>query len=107
MIKKQLEYPFDYSFHTINPDWGIIVQVCDILKDKKIKTNLEHIKGHQDDDMSYEKLDLPAGLNTDVDFMAVDYRTTQGNLREKAIQLPSHRVQLHVSGCTITSQYYK
>eukprot|EP00957_Ditylum_brightwellii_P146525 11155537-Ditylum_brightwellii.AAC.1 len=53
---KQLEYPYDYSFHTINPDWDIIVHICDILKDNKIKTNLEHVKGHQDDNMPCEEL---------------------------------------------------
>eukprot|EP00957_Ditylum_brightwellii_P000317 24946-Ditylum_brightwellii.AAC.1 len=87
-INKQSEYPYDYSFHTINPDWDIIVQICDILKDKNIKTDLEHIKEHQDDDTPYEELDLPACLNTEVDFMAVDYRTTQGAPREKVIWLP-------------------
>eukprot|EP00957_Ditylum_brightwellii_P191949 14611737-Ditylum_brightwellii.AAC.1 len=71
-INKQLEYPYDYSFHTIDPDWDIIVQICDILKDNKIKTDLEHAKGHQDDDMPYEELNLPSHLNTEVDFMAVD-----------------------------------
>eukprot|EP00957_Ditylum_brightwellii_P161109 12266644-Ditylum_brightwellii.AAC.1 len=32
-----------------------------------IKTNLEQVKGHQDDDTLYEELDLPAHLNTEVD----------------------------------------
>eukprot|EP00957_Ditylum_brightwellii_P123126 9387791-Ditylum_brightwellii.AAC.1 len=45
---------------------GIIVQICDILKDSKIKINLEHIKGHQDDNTPYEELNLPACLNTEV-----------------------------------------
>eukprot|EP00957_Ditylum_brightwellii_P142129 10828980-Ditylum_brightwellii.AAC.1 len=106
-IKNQLEYPYDYSFHTIDPDWDMIVQICDILKVKKIKTNFEHVKGHQDDDRPYDELDLPAHLNTDVYFMAVDYHTTRGVPREKVIQLPSNKAQLHVSGCTIISQHCK
>eukprot|EP00957_Ditylum_brightwellii_P078575 5974042-Ditylum_brightwellii.AAC.1 len=77
-INMQLEYPYDYSFHTINPDWDIIVQICDILKDNKFNTDLEHVKGHQDENMPYEELNPPARLNTEVDFMAVDYQTTQG-----------------------------
>eukprot|EP00957_Ditylum_brightwellii_P054980 4167230-Ditylum_brightwellii.AAC.1 len=84
-INKQLEYPYDYSFRTIDPDWDITVQICDSLRSKKIKTNLKHIKGHQDDDTPYEELDLPARLNTEVDFMDVDYWTTCGILREKVI----------------------
>eukprot|EP00957_Ditylum_brightwellii_P021658 1632910-Ditylum_brightwellii.AAC.1 len=84
-INKQLEYPYDYFFHTINLDWDIIVQICDILKDNKIKTDLEHVKGHQDDDTPYEELNLPACLNIEVDFMVVDYWTTQGIPREKVI----------------------
>eukprot|EP00957_Ditylum_brightwellii_P159764 12160243-Ditylum_brightwellii.AAC.1 len=94
-INKQLEYLYDYSFHTINPAWDIIVQICDALKDSKIKINLEHIKGHQDDNIPYEELNLLAHLNTEVDFMAVDYRTTRGVLREKVIQLRSNKAQLH------------
>eukprot|EP00957_Ditylum_brightwellii_P011108 841965-Ditylum_brightwellii.AAC.1 len=96
-INKQLECPYDYSFHTINPDCDIIVQICDILKENKIKTDLEHIKGHQDDNTPFEELNLPAHLNTEVDFMDVDYRTTRGVPREKVIQLPSNKAQLHVS----------
>eukprot|EP00957_Ditylum_brightwellii_P060213 4573325-Ditylum_brightwellii.AAC.1 len=34
-INRQSEYPYDCSLHTINPDWGIIAQICDILKDKR------------------------------------------------------------------------
>eukprot|EP00957_Ditylum_brightwellii_P010438 789859-Ditylum_brightwellii.AAC.1 len=75
-INKQLEYPYDYFFRTTNPDWDIIVQIYDALKDKKIKTNLEHVKGYQDDNKPYEELDLLARLDTEVDFMAVDYQTT-------------------------------
>eukprot|EP00957_Ditylum_brightwellii_P020085 1515383-Ditylum_brightwellii.AAC.1 len=55
-INKQLNYQYDYPFHTIDPDWDIIVQICDILKDSKIKINLEHAKGHQDDNTPYEEL---------------------------------------------------
>eukprot|EP00957_Ditylum_brightwellii_P194917 14849919-Ditylum_brightwellii.AAC.1 len=36
-IKKQQTYMFDYSFHTIDPDWDIIAKICNILKLMNIK----------------------------------------------------------------------
>eukprot|EP00957_Ditylum_brightwellii_P143268 10915234-Ditylum_brightwellii.AAC.1 len=59
--------------------------MCDILKDNKIKTDLEHVKGRQYDNTPYEELNLPVHLNTEIDFMAVDYWTTWGVPIEKAI----------------------
>eukprot|EP00957_Ditylum_brightwellii_P177263 13503689-Ditylum_brightwellii.AAC.1 len=81
-INKQLEY---YSFHIIKPGWDIIVQICDILKDNKIKTNLACIKGHQDNDTPYEELNLLAHLNIKADVTAVHYWTMHGAPREKVV----------------------
>eukprot|EP00957_Ditylum_brightwellii_P036601 2773344-Ditylum_brightwellii.AAC.1 len=106
-IAKQQTYPFDYSFHTINPDWDIIAQICNILELMNIKAEFQHMKGHQDNVKYYEELNLPAQLNINVDFLAINYRTTRGMQRTKVPRLPNNKAQLHMSDTTITSKYHK
>eukprot|EP00957_Ditylum_brightwellii_P163607 12457001-Ditylum_brightwellii.AAC.1 len=77
-IAKQQTYPFDYSFHTIDPDWDIIAQMCNILDLMNINAKFLHVKGYQDDVKHYKELNLPAQLNIDVCFLAVNYRTKRG-----------------------------
>eukprot|EP00957_Ditylum_brightwellii_P156381 11902204-Ditylum_brightwellii.AAC.1 len=72
-IAKQRTYPLDYSFHTIDPDWDIIAQICDIFETMNIKLEFKHEKGHQDDNIPNKELDLPAQLNIEVDFLAINY----------------------------------
>eukprot|EP00957_Ditylum_brightwellii_P127382 9713481-Ditylum_brightwellii.AAC.1 len=56
-----------------DPDWDIIAQICNILELMNIKAEFQHMKGHQDDAKHYEELDLPAQLNINVNFLAVNY----------------------------------
>eukprot|EP00957_Ditylum_brightwellii_P111047 8468527-Ditylum_brightwellii.AAC.1 len=62
-----------------------------------IKAEYKYVKGHQDDDMPYKKLDLPAQLN-----LADNYRTTKGMNRTKVMGLPINKVHLHASDFMIT-----
>eukprot|EP00957_Ditylum_brightwellii_P040448 3061505-Ditylum_brightwellii.AAC.2 len=77
-IAKQQPYLFDYSFCTINPDWDIIAQVYKMLELMNINAEFQHVKGYQDNVKHYKELKLLAQLNIDVDFLAVNYRTTRG-----------------------------
>eukprot|EP00957_Ditylum_brightwellii_P036338 2751714-Ditylum_brightwellii.AAC.1 len=77
-IAKQQAYLFDYSFHTIDPEWDIIAQICNILDFMNINEEFQHMKGHQDYVKHYKELNLPAQSNIDVDFLTVNYRTTRG-----------------------------
>eukprot|EP00957_Ditylum_brightwellii_P156985 11947542-Ditylum_brightwellii.AAC.1 len=65
-----------------------------VLEVMNIKTEFKHVKGHQDDVKHFEKLDLPAQLNVDVDFLAVDYRTTKGMKCTMVPQLLINKAQL-------------
>eukprot|EP00957_Ditylum_brightwellii_P160949 12253957-Ditylum_brightwellii.AAC.1 len=56
-----------------------------------IRTDFKHMKGYQDDDTHYEELNIPAQLNIDVDFLAVDYRTTKGIKRTAGMWLPVNK----------------
>eukprot|EP00957_Ditylum_brightwellii_P131862 10055557-Ditylum_brightwellii.AAC.1 len=104
-IVKQKTYLFNYSFHTIDPDWDTIAQICDILATMNIKAEFKHVKGYQDDDTPYKELDLPAKLNTNVDVLAIGYRTTKGMKCTKVMWLPINKIQLHASDSTITLKY--
>eukprot|EP00957_Ditylum_brightwellii_P077786 5911155-Ditylum_brightwellii.AAC.1 len=64
-IHKQQSYEYDYSFHTLDPDWDIIAQICSVLQSSSIEDEFIHVKGHQDDETPYEQLDLPARMNID------------------------------------------
>eukprot|EP00957_Ditylum_brightwellii_P112638 8586281-Ditylum_brightwellii.AAC.1 len=72
-----------------------------------IKADFKHVKGHQDDAKHYEELDLPAQLNTDVDFLASNYQTTKGMKCIKVLQLPINKAQLNMPDYMITSNYPK
>eukprot|EP00957_Ditylum_brightwellii_P192746 14676142-Ditylum_brightwellii.AAC.1 len=62
------------------------------------------MKGCQDDVKHHKELDLPAQLSIDVDFLAVNYRTTRGMQRTKVPRLWINKAQLHTSDTTITSK---
>eukprot|EP00957_Ditylum_brightwellii_P052280 3965176-Ditylum_brightwellii.AAC.1 len=106
-ITKQQTYLFDYSFHTIDPDWDIIAQIFNILDLMNINTKFQHMKGHQDDMKHYKELNLLAQLNIDIEFLAVNYRTTRGMQPTKDPRLPINKAQLHMSDTTIISIYHK
>eukprot|EP00957_Ditylum_brightwellii_P176454 13437188-Ditylum_brightwellii.AAC.1 len=72
-----------------------------------IKAEFKHVKGYQDDLKHYKELDLPAQLNIDVDFLAVNYQRMRGMQCTKVPRLPINKAQLHTSDTTITSKYYK
>eukprot|EP00957_Ditylum_brightwellii_P041992 3179603-Ditylum_brightwellii.AAC.1 len=77
-IIQQKSYSHEYLFHTINPDWDVIAQICNVIKSITISKEFIHVKGHQDDAIPYKELDLPAQMKIDIDFLAVDYRATVG-----------------------------
>eukprot|EP00957_Ditylum_brightwellii_P096425 7343441-Ditylum_brightwellii.AAC.1 len=56
-----------------------------------IKADFKHMKGNQDDAKHYEELDLPAQLNINIDFLAVDYRTTESMKCTKVPQVPINK----------------
>eukprot|EP00957_Ditylum_brightwellii_P131577 10034486-Ditylum_brightwellii.AAC.1 len=65
------------------------------------------MKGHQDDVKHYKELNLSAQLNINVDFLAVNYRTTRGVQCTKGPRLLINKAQLHMSDTIITLKYYK
>eukprot|EP00957_Ditylum_brightwellii_P036951 2796951-Ditylum_brightwellii.AAC.1 len=72
-IKTQQQYPYDYSFNTLTPDWDIIAQTVAVLQRSDISGEFEHVKGHQDKDRKYKDLPLPAQMNVNVDILVVAF----------------------------------
>eukprot|EP00957_Ditylum_brightwellii_P113818 8677413-Ditylum_brightwellii.AAC.1 len=72
-ICQQQSYPYDHSFHTLNPDWDAIAQIVSIINKSNLYAELRHVKGCQDKNKMYEELSFPAQLNIDVDAQAVEF----------------------------------
>eukprot|EP00957_Ditylum_brightwellii_P174417 13280336-Ditylum_brightwellii.AAC.1 len=75
----------DYSYNTLEPDWDLIAQSAITLHTYGKNLLIPHVKGHQDNDMSEEDLDLPARLNISADRLATHYRIQHGQIH---LQVP-------------------
>eukprot|EP00957_Ditylum_brightwellii_P084101 6393749-Ditylum_brightwellii.AAC.1 len=71
-----LSYPYDYLFHTLDPDWDTIAQIVPIINEPNLHAELKHVKGCQDKNKLYEELSLPAQLNIDVDAQAMELQSS-------------------------------
>jgi hypothetical protein len=90
--------------HTLSPDWDVIKMLA--ITNTELPTNETHwVKGHQDLDMEYDLLPLPAQLNCDADFEAGQFQQHHAQPRPKAPMLPSTQAELVISGETIHSHY--
>jgi hypothetical protein len=64
------------------------------------------MKGHQDDNTSYDKLTLQAQLNVDADHEARNFQWNHApTLRDLAPLSPHTYVQLNIDGRTISGHY--
>ena len=78
-----------------------IIQTIQNLAPKQ--HTLEHVKGHQDDQISIEKLPWKAKLNVYCDFIATKELNKIISRQQTTIQLlPASRIKLDIDGTTIT-----
>jgi hypothetical protein len=75
----------------------IVVQVAPA----NLNVTYKHVKGHQDDDSSYESLPFLAQLNVDADKYAGEYQTHHGSYRPLISLSPTHPIALNINGKTI------
>ena len=59
---------------TITSDWDILQIIISSLVQFQHKPTLSHVKGHQDSEVSYAQLSLPAKLNVDADHLTSRYQ---------------------------------
>lgn len=74
-VKKGRKYHEYYPTMTTAADWDVIHEIVESMKILKANPTTHHVKGHQDDDKSYDELPLPAQLNIDADALAEKYQS--------------------------------
>jgi hypothetical protein len=105
-IMQRCQYSANYATATLAPDWDLLKQIYDAIQDLTITPKFEHVKGHQDNKVAYQKLSLPAQLNVDADHEAGNFQWNHAPTQRDHV--PTHastRVQLHVAGSTVTGHY--
>jgi hypothetical protein len=65
------------------------------------------VKGHQDDGVPVEFLELPSQLNVEADALATFALQEYGSIKPEVPFDPSVGVQLNINGCAITRQFHK
>jgi hypothetical protein len=92
--------------HTTIAEWDILIEVWktkEQLSEKSITMN--HIKGHADNQQSYNRLTLLQQLNVDADKLANEYIQDHPTKNyTKANIFPSSGIQFHLEKGTITNQ---
>ena len=62
-----------FGYKKINPRWkcyDLLCMTCFQLKNSPLKWTHKHVKGHQDNNTTYENLDIISQANVDVDTLA-------------------------------------
>eukprot|EP00957_Ditylum_brightwellii_P075421 5731807-Ditylum_brightwellii.AAC.1 len=78
-INNQLTYTHNYPFNTLEPDWDMVAQIADTLKQYKDLITITHVESHQDKTTPLEELTLLARLNVVVDGLIPNYSIQYGN----------------------------
>eukprot|EP00957_Ditylum_brightwellii_P035394 2684201-Ditylum_brightwellii.AAC.1 len=106
-INNQLTYTHDYLFNTLEPDWDVVAQVADTLKQYNDLITIIHVKSHQDDNTLLEELTMQARLNIAAACLAANY-SIQHNIQCIAVpRVEINCVQLCTKNGVISSHYSK
>eukprot|EP00957_Ditylum_brightwellii_P022382 1688509-Ditylum_brightwellii.AAC.1 len=106
-INDQLTYTYHYPFNRLEPDWDIVAQVAHTLKPYVDTLTITHVKSHQDDNTSLEKLSLLVRINVAADHLVTSYSIQHG---VSCLELPRMSInctQLCTKSGAISSHYYK
>jgi hypothetical protein len=103
-LPKMLEWPFYFPSKTLAPEWDVLQAIVTRIKAFPVRPLLQWVEGHQDDNVAYNRLSLPAQLNVDADKIAGEYEYKPYQ-HPKAVPIISGiTVQLHLKQGTITSK---
>ena len=72
-IHKRLEWSYDFTYSTMNPDWDIQQAISSTVRQFPQIPAFLHVKGHQDNHADSSTLSLPAQLNIEADSLASSY----------------------------------
>ena len=106
-LQQLQEYTHIYPNVTITPEWDCLAQTLHTLKTLgNRQPGPSHIKGHQDNEMPYEELELPVQLNCGADHYASQYLMDSPNIHHQwAIVFPQAACILHLPQGTITHNF--
>ena len=105
-IQSALKYDNYYPNTTMAADWDVIHEIVVSIKDLPTPLTVLHIKGHQDDQIPYDDLSLPAQLNVDADSEAELYQAHDHTGHcTTVIRFPHAYALLNVQSGTMTNKY--
>jgi hypothetical protein len=105
-IRQRNEYITNFATATLAPDWDLVEDLHRALSHFPLPPEFAHVKGHQDEKQSYDKLTLPAQLNVDADHAAGNFQWNHApTLRGQVLLSPHTHAQLNIAGHTISGHY--
>jgi hypothetical protein len=104
-INSRLRFRDWYPNETISSDWDVLQSIVSTIRLFPKRPQIEHVRGHQDNDTSYDRLSLEAQLNVDADAAANQYQTLHGQNRFKVPIITGNRAQLTLQDRTVTHHY--
>ena len=96
-----------YPNSTLDSEWDILMEIWTTHNPltPEQRPQIQHVKGHQDQQTPYDDLTLRAQLNCDADKLAEDFISTNPDLDySTAPMLPNSRAQLHLTSGTISNK---
>eukprot|EP00957_Ditylum_brightwellii_P163150 12422800-Ditylum_brightwellii.AAC.1 len=107
IVKHQLTYTHDYPFNSLEPDWDMVAQFPNTLKQYADILVITHVKSHHDDNKPLKELSLPAILNEAADHLASNYSIQHGVPCLEVPRMAINCTQLCTKNGVISSHYYK
>jgi NAD-dependent dihydropyrimidine dehydrogenase PreA subunit len=105
--KAHLQYKEPFPKETLRSEYDVTEQIYRTQAAHNIKATFYWVKGHQDNNKTYEELPLEAQLNIDADQLAGEFQDEYGTFRPLVHVLPSCPAMLAIRGISITSNYRK
>ena len=106
-VLKAINPTVDPTFISLCKAEGALVQQTKLLLRKFKNVTLNHVKGHQDNKIPYEKLPLPARLNVDCDEFAKDWMQFMDLTKTKPPPLEGAKVAFYLKNALITTNLDK
>jgi BarA-like signal transduction histidine kinase len=86
----------------LRSEYDILTTIHSLLAGLQAPPSIEHVKGHQDDKVTYYKLPLPTQLSCDANVLATQELQEYPTACKHKPLLPAAKVQLSIGGRTIT-----
>ena len=74
-VGEQAKIRYTVPNRTFQPDFDVVEAIVQAMTEANLCMTFEHVKGHQDDSVSYDDLPLLAQMNVEADRYAGTYRT--------------------------------